>query len=36
MALPLKTYKDYKNNQTLYRLGAKVLHTMGLEIGGKR
>lgn len=36
MTLPLKTYKDYKNNQRLYRMGANVLRAMSLEIGGKR
>lgn len=36
MVLPRKTYKDYKNQRQLYDYGAKVLRTLGLEIGGKR
>jgi len=33
---PNKTYKDYKNQQSLYDVGAKVLRAIGLEKGGKR
>jgi len=33
---PNKTYKDYKNQQFIYDLGAKVLRAIGLEKGGKR
>jgi len=33
---PNKTYKDYKNQQSLYNIGAKVLRAVGLEKGGKR
>ena len=33
---PNKTYKDYKNQQFIYDLGAKVLRAVGLEKGGKR
>ena len=33
---PLKNYKDYKSQQNLYRLGAKVLKKFGIERGGKR
>ena len=36
MDLPLKTYRDYKSQQTIYQLGAIVLKTLGLEVGGKR
>jgi N-acetyl sugar amidotransferase len=36
MALPLKTYRDYKNQRQLYDMGAKVMRAIGLEIGGKR
>lgn len=36
MVLPRKTYKDYKNQRQLYDYGARVLRTLGLEIGGKR
>jgi N-acetyl sugar amidotransferase len=31
-----RTYKDYKSQQFIYDLGAKVLKVLGLEIGGKR
>jgi hypothetical protein len=33
---PNKTYKDYKNQQFIYDLGAKLLRAIGLEKGGKR
>ena len=33
--LPLKTYKDYKNDAWLYKLGSKFLKLVGQEIGGK-
>ena len=33
--LPLKTYKDYKNDAWLYKLGSKFLKLVGKEIGGK-
>jgi N-acetyl sugar amidotransferase len=36
MDLPKKTYKDYKSQQLIYDLGAKVLKSLGLEVGGKR
>lgn len=31
-----KTYRDYKNQQWLYSLGAKMMRLLGLEKGGKR
>ncbi len=34
--MPNKTYKDYKNQQAIYDVGAKVLRALGLEKGGKR
>jgi N-acetyl sugar amidotransferase len=34
--LPKKFYWDYKNQQTLFRLGAKVLHFLGIEKVKKR
>lgn len=34
--LPKKTYADYKNQQDLYRLGGRVMRTLGIERGGKR
>ncbi|MES2188908.1 MAG: N-acetyl sugar amidotransferase [Pseudomonadota bacterium] len=33
---PNKSYRDYKSQESLYLLGAKVLKALGLEIGGKR
>lgn len=33
---PNKTYKDYKNQQSLYDIGAKVMRALGMEKGGKR
>lgn len=36
MKLPKKTYKDYKNQEEIYKMGAKVMRALGLEIGGKR
>lgn len=34
--LPKKTYKDYKNEATIYELGAYILRKLGKERGGKR
>ena len=31
-----KTYKDYKNQESVYNLGAKVMRKLGLVRGGKR
>lgn len=31
-----KTYEDYKNQQWIYSIGAKVMRLLGLEKGGKR
>lgn len=36
MDAPNKTYKDYKNQQSIYDIGAKVMRAFGLEKGGKR
>ena len=36
MALPLRTYRDYKHQRQIYDLGARVMRGLGLEIGGKR
>ena len=33
---PNKNYTDYKNQQSIYNLGAKVLRALGVEKGGKR
>ena len=36
MDAPNKTYKDYKSQESIYNLGAKVMRALGLEKGGKR
>lgn len=36
MELPKKTYKDYRNTEEIYRVGARVMRAFGLELGGKR
>lgn len=36
MALPKKTYRDYRNQEKIYRIGARVMRALGLERGGKR
>jgi N-acetyl sugar amidotransferase len=33
---PNKTFRDYKSQEAIYMLGAKVMRVLGLEIGGKR
>lgn len=33
---PNKSYKDYKSQETIYRIGAPVMRMLGLELGGKR
>ncbi|MCY9853651.1 N-acetyl sugar amidotransferase [Vibrio mediterranei] len=33
---PNKTYRDYKSQQRIYDIGAKVLRYLGVEKGGKR
>jgi N-acetyl sugar amidotransferase len=36
LRLPLKTYRDYRNQETIYRIGARIMRAIGLEVGGKR
>ena len=36
MDAPNKTYKDYKSQENIYNIGAKVMKILGLEKGGKR
>ena len=36
MDAPNKTYNDYKSQQNIYNLGAKLMRLFGLEKGGKR
>lgn len=34
--MPKKTYKDYKSQENIYKLGSKAMRLLGLERGGKR
>jgi N-acetyl sugar amidotransferase len=34
--LPKKTYKDFKSQESIYNVGAKVMRVLGKEKGGKR
>ena len=36
MTMPRKTFHEYKNQQEIYMLGARVMRAFGLELGGKR
>jgi hypothetical protein len=36
MDLPLRTYRDYKSQRSLYDVGSRVMRLIGLELGGKR
>jgi N-acetyl sugar amidotransferase len=36
LALPLKSYRDYRSQRWIYYMGARVMKAMGLEVGGKR
>ncbi len=36
MDAPKRTYKDYKSQEAFYLFGARVMKTLGLELGGKR
>lgn len=36
MDAPNRSYRDYKSQERIYSLGAKVMKALGLEIGGKR
>jgi hypothetical protein len=33
---PNKTYRDYKSQDSVYRIGAKVMQMLGMTLGGKR
>ena len=33
---PNRTYKDYKSQENIYMIGAKVMRLFGMELGGKR
>ena len=34
--LPLKSHKDYKSQENIFRVGASILKALGIEKGGKR
>jgi len=36
MDAPTKTYKDYRSQESVYLIGARVMRLLGLERGGKR
>lgn len=36
MLLPLRTYRDYKSQRSLYDVGARAMRLLGMELGGKR
>lgn len=36
MDAPNKTYKDYKSQDNVYNIGAKIMRLLGMEKGGKR
>lgn len=36
MDLPLRTYRDYRSQRSLYNVGARAMRMVGLELGGKR
>jgi len=33
---PNKSYRDYKSQESIYWVGARVMRLLGLELGGKR
>ena len=36
LTAPKKSYRDYKSQEQLFRVGASVMKFLGLEVGGKR
>lgn len=36
MALPKRTYRDFKSQRQIYDIGARAMRSLGLELGGKR
>jgi N-acetyl sugar amidotransferase len=36
LEMPKRTFKDYKSQENIYNVGAKVMRFLGLEKGGKR
>ena len=33
---PNRTYRDYRSQDSVYAIGARVMRLLGLELGGKR
>ncbi len=36
MTMPKRSYLDYRSQRQIYDLGAKVMRSLGMEVGGKR
>lgn len=36
MRAPNRTYRDYRNQEWIYEIGARVMKLLGMEVGGKR
>ena len=36
MAAPNKSYKNYRSQESIYLVGARLMRLLGLELGGKR
>lgn len=36
MEIPRRSYRDFKSQRQIYDIGARVMRTVGLEVGGKR
>jgi hypothetical protein len=36
LEMPKKTFRDYKSQESIYVIGAKIMRLFGLELGGKR
>jgi N-acetyl sugar amidotransferase len=34
--LPFKTYRDYRSQEYIFEIGARIMKLLGLEVGGKR
>ena len=33
---PNRTYRDFKSQENVYKIGARVMRMLGMELGGKR
>ena len=36
LQLPTKSYRDYRSQENIYRIGARIMKSLGLSLGGKR